>query len=139
MFPFSRCFLYWTSLINNWLCPIIFIIVEITLGSELTRFWTNGNRERERERERRYTVDVIVFFSCFSLVSYIFRIKVFLIVFGLVVCLFFFCFCTCTVCTYKLGTRVMNSQIFRCIKYMRYMFHFLIFHSTLPSKSYLWI
>ena len=52
-------------------------------------------------------------FLVFSLVTYIFRIKVFLIVFGLLVfvCLFFFCTWT-VVCTYKLGTRVMNSQIF---------------------------
>ena len=91
-------------------------------------------------KQRGYTVDVKVFFSCFLFSFLYFQNRSISDSFwfvSLFVCLFF---CTCTVvCTYKLGTRVMNSQIFRCTKYLRYMFHFLIIHSTLPSKSYLWI
>ena len=58
---------------------------------------------------------------------------------GLFVCLFvclFICFSHLYSCfTHKLRTRVLNSQIFWCTKYMQYMFHFLILSSIIPLKS----
>ena len=64
-------------------------------------------------KQRGYTVDVKVFLSCFFFGYLYFQNKSISDSFWFVsLCLFVF-FCTWTVvCTYKLGTRVMNSQIF---------------------------
>lgn len=76
-------------------------------------------------KQRGYTVDVKVFLSCFFFGYLYFQNKSISDSFWFVSLFVCFFFCTCTVvCTYKLGTRVMNSQIFRCSMYMRYMFNF---------------
>ena len=91
-------------------------------------------------KQRGYTVDVKVFLSCFFFGYLYFQNKSISDSFWFVsLCLFVF-FLHLNSCLY-IQARYEGYEFpnFRCSKYMRYMFHLFLQHSTLRSKSYLWI